>query len=52
MVYLSPKITSTKKRAAEFVEIEFFSRYDVDRKEVTALSNLILSFFSDDVELV
>jgi hypothetical protein len=28
--------------------IEFYSRYDIDDKEVNALSNLVLSFFADD----
>lgn len=31
-----------------FIVIEFYSRYDIDNKEVNALSNLVLSFFSDD----
>jgi hypothetical protein len=35
-------------RGENFIVIEFYSRYDVDNKEVNALSNLVLSFFSDD----
>ena len=31
-----------------FIVIEFYSRYDIDNKEVNALSNLVLSFFSND----
>jgi hypothetical protein len=40
-------------RGENFVIVEFYSRYDRDFKKAHALSNLILSFFSDDeVELV
>jgi hypothetical protein len=40
-------------RGENFIVIEFYSRYDIDNKEVNALSNLVLSFFADDeAELV
>jgi hypothetical protein len=37
-----------RDRGENFIVIEFYSRYDVDDKEVNSLSNLVLSFFSDD----
>ncbi len=37
-----------RNRGENFIVIEFYSRYDIDNKEVNALSNLVLSFFSND----
>jgi hypothetical protein len=37
-----------RDRGENFIVIEFYSRYDIDNKEVNALSNLVLSFFADD----
>jgi hypothetical protein len=37
-----------ESRGENFIVIEFYSRYDIDNKEVNALSNLVLSFFADD----
>jgi hypothetical protein len=37
-----------RDRGENFIVIEFYSRYDVDDKEVNSLSNLVLSFFADD----
>ena len=42
-----------KERGENFIVVEFFSRYDNQKKKVTSLSNLILAIFNEDeVELV
>ena len=37
-----------RERGDNYVILEFHSRYDKDRKEVNSLSNLIMTFFSED----
>lgn len=41
-----------KERGTHFVVVEFHARYDNEKKQSTALTNLVLALFPDEVELV